>query len=531
MTAVEVGDGWVTATVHGGDAYAVELSFGASLDGECDCPYGREGNFCKHLVALGLTVLARPDLPQLRARAQERAHQLEEWLAVLSRDELLALVHEQVAFDQQLRRRLEVRASAAGGDLPEARVRIAELLDPAPFARYGYVEYEDAQGYAEQALQAAAVITTLVSGGRAADAIGLAGEAMCLLSGVQDGIDDSDGHLARIGAALAAAHLQACRAARPDPARMARWLLEHALGDPDHLTGIDPLDYADVLGDRGLATLRDLAVAAWRDKPAGWAEKHVLHQLAAAVGDVDMVIAVHAADLAPDGSTHLAIARHLDAADRPGQALRWAQDGLTATLTHPPHAAAVDSALIDYLCARYTQTGRLPDVVALRREDFVARRNLETYRRLRDAAQSAGCWPAERSAALARLRADAEQHEHGWYGEPVLIDALLDDEDTDAAWQAARELGAHDRQWHSLADQSRATRPAHALEVYLRLAEPLRQQTGNRAYEELTSLLLAIGDCHRHLGSEDDFTTYLTTLRTGLKRRRNLMLLLDQHGL
>jgi uncharacterized Zn finger protein len=54
VTGVEVGDGWVTATVHGTERYEVELSLEGTrgLAGECDCPYGLEDNFCKHLVAL-----------------------------------------------------------------------------------------------------------------------------------------------------------------------------------------------------------------------------------------------------------------------------------------------------------------------------------------------------------------------------------------------------------------------------------------------------------------------------------------------
>ncbi|MGP3927945.1 hypothetical protein [Streptomyces sp. 8N616] len=38
-------------------------------------------------------------------------------------------------------------------------------------------------------------------------------------------------------------------------------------------------------------------------------------------------------------------------------------------------------------------------------------------------------------------------------------------------------------------------------------------------------------DCHRRLGTPDEFTAYVTGLRTEYKRRRNLMRLLDQHGL
>ncbi|MFE3792449.1 hypothetical protein ACFXO4_32320, partial [Streptomyces goshikiensis] len=99
------------------------------------------------------------------------------------------------------------------------------------------------------------------------------------------------------------------------------------------------------------------------------------------------------------------------------------------------------------------------------------------------------------------------------------------------AWQAATHFGAHDGQWLTLADQSRPTRPADALSVYLRLAASLTRETGNHAYEQLVSLLLSIRDCHRHLGTPDDFTAYLTTLRAAQKRKRNLMRLMDDHGL
>ncbi|MGI5136053.1 MULTISPECIES: SWIM zinc finger family protein [unclassified Streptomyces] len=530
VTAVEVGDGWITATVHGTDAYQVELTFdgGDGLAGECDCPYGIEGNFCKHLVALGLTVLAEPEVvSRQRGRARTRAQELDAWLAARSRDELLALVREQVAEDRQLARRLELRAASARGDLVEVHARIRELFDTAPFARYGYVEYADAHAYGEQASQAVSAIAALTAAGRPADAISLSREAMRLLSEAQDAIDDSDGHLGRIGAALAEAHLDACRAAGPDADETARWLVGHLLSDPDDLTGIDPLDYEDVLGVQGAAHVRELAAAAWRRNRTGWAEKYLMERLAKAEGDVDGWVTVHAADLAQDGSTHLTVARELDTVGRPDEALRWAERGIEET--HDD--VTPDIALIDYLCYRYARAGRLSDAVALRRGHFAARRSLAAYQQLRTAAQAAGCWQVEREPALVLLRADAGQRQRSWYGGPVLVDALLDDGDVDAAWRAAAETRAHDRQWRALADQARAVRPADALGVYLRLAAPLMKQTGNAVYEQLTVLLLSMRDCHGRLGTEDEFTAYLAALRADQRRKRNLMRLLDQHGL
>ncbi|MGW7002595.1 SWIM zinc finger family protein [Streptomyces sp. NPDC054933] len=539
VSGVEVGDGWVTAAVHGTERYAAELSLDGpgGLSGECDCPYGLEGNFCKHLVALGLTVLARSEsLPKQRKAARDRAQDLDTWLSDLSKDELLALVREQIAQDRQLRRRMELRAASARGDLAGVRDRVRELLDIGPFAQYGYVEYADARAYADQAGQAVSAIVALTGSDRAADAITLAREAMRLLAEALESVDDSDGLLGQVGAALADAHLEACRVACPDPEELARWLVGHVLGDFDDFTDIDPFDYEDVLGERGVIVLRDLAVERWRGNRTGWAEKYLMEHLAKAGGDVDAVIAVHAADLAPNGHTHLVIARELDTAQRLDEALQWAERGIREARD----LAVVDTALVDYLCDRYAQAARLPDTVVLRRGHFSARRTLLAYQQLRAAARAADCWSAEREGALALLRADAAGNRRGGngeydgpsgYGGTVLVDVLLDDKDLDAAWLAATETGAHDRQWLVLADQARAARPADGLGVYLRLAQPLTKQTGNAVYEQLVSLLLAIRDCHHRLGTPDEFTRYVTALRTAQKRKRNLMRLMDEHGL
>ena len=528
VSGVEAGDGWIRASVRGTERYEVELLLGGHRKprGTCDCPYGQEGNFCKHLVALGLTVVGQEaGLSRHRTSARGRARCLEAWLTGLSRDDLIALVREEIAEDRQLRRRLELRAASARGDLAEVRSRIRELLDIGPFAQYGYVEYADARAYAEQARQAVSAIRSLTASDRATDAMALAREAIGMLTAVVESVDDSDGRLGQVGADLADAHHDACREAHPDLEELAHWLVTQALDDAADLFDIDPLDYEDLLGDQGMVTLRKHATEAWKAHRSGWAEKHLMQRLAKAGRDIDTVIAVHAADLAPDGQTHLLIARELDTAGRTAEALEWAERGIRET----EDLATVDTGLVDHLADRYTRTDRLTDAVTLRRDHFAARHTLLTYRQLRAAAQAADRWPAERENALDLLRADAERT--GTHGGRVLVDALLDDKDVDAARQAAGEHGAHDGQWLTLADQSRPTRPADALTVYLRLAARLTRETGNHAYEQLVSLLLSIRDCHRRLGTPDDFTAYVTDLRASQKRKRNLMRLMDEHGL
>ncbi|WP_432182807.1 hypothetical protein [Streptomyces sp. NBC_00063] len=354
-------------------------------------------------------------------------------------------------------------------------------------------------------------------------AVRLAEETIRRLGEVYGEIDDSDGVVGQGAQAVVDAHMQACRAARADPQR----LVAHVLGDASDVTDLDPLGYADVLGPAGLARMRQLAAQALKRSPRGWAEQYLMERLIKAQGDVDALIALYAKDLLPCGATHLRIAEELDAAGRESEALAWAERGLPDTSTQ----AYVDGRLVDYLCARYTRAHRTAKAVSLRRDRLRAERSLTAYQQLRTAAGVVGGWETEREAALALLREDPRQERGGRrFGGSVLMDALLDDEDLDAAWREAPG-GADDRQWQQLADLSRTTRPADALAVYLRMVEQVKEPTGDRAYERMALLLQGARDCHQALDTMGEFTAYVCALRAELKRRRKLMTILDRHGL
>ena len=62
VSSMETVGNQVIATVRGSADYLVvltlpEVSSGAGPRGECNCPYGQEGFFCKHCVAVGLAIL------------------------------------------------------------------------------------------------------------------------------------------------------------------------------------------------------------------------------------------------------------------------------------------------------------------------------------------------------------------------------------------------------------------------------------------------------------------------------------------
>lgn len=285
VAELDVGAQRFTAVVSGTEAYEVvlELDEEYGLSGECDCPYGLDGNFCKHCVAVGLVVLEKWDeLPRLKAEGKTRAGALASWLGSRSRDDLLLLVRELMDGDRSLRRRLELRAATAQADPAQLRARIADLLAVGRFSRHGYVEYADAQAYALQAGEAVAAVRALTAEGQAEQAVALAREAIRLLGRSYDRIDDSAGCVGGVAADLDEAHLEACRAAPPDRTELAEWLVDRLLGDHDHLLEAELGDYRDLLGRPGLRRVRERAEEASRRNPSGWAEKHLMRQLAKA---------------------------------------------------------------------------------------------------------------------------------------------------------------------------------------------------------------------------------------------------------
>ncbi len=513
----------IIATVYGSDDYEVRLTVNTgrsgniTVVGDCSCPFGQEGNFCKHCVATGLAALRLAATRQAIPASHQERELLVSWLASLSKDELLAEILELLDGDRDLRRRFELRAAARRANVHLVRSAVQNLI-----TRDGFIEYAAARDYARDVSRAAEAIDALIDGGQAEDAIYLARDALDWVTEAYGSADDSSGSIGAAAHDLMAVHLRACQAAPPDPVDLGEYLADLIIADNYDLAP-DLQDYTDLLGDAGTTAIREHVAAAYEARPEQWNVRNLMESLVKAEGDIDALVVFYSAHLDDRGQQHLTIARVLDEAGRPGDALDWAERGAGK-------AARPDSRLIDYVAARYMAAGRQGEVVELRRSVFQSERSLANYRALRLAAVDSGTWQAERPKALAELRKDAKIRPAWSWNSPVLIDALLDDGDLDAAWTDA-DSGATQDQWIRLADASVDTRPADALAVYLKAITPLTQQTGDHVYHQMTRLLLSARACHEALGTPGEFRQYLTVLRTSQKRKRNLMKILADNGL
>ncbi len=439
--------------------------------------------------------------------------------------------------DDDWRRRLELRAATAAADTDAIAARLSGLLDVSEFGEYGYVEEGESRRYAKRVETAVAMVDELVASGHADDAVAVAEYAIDVAStGYRYAIDPA-GAIFAAAADLIASHHAACVADlaeagdQRDPG-LAGFLARRMLSGDD-FPPIAVESYLDMLGPDGVARLRDLLTSAQERAPANWSAQRAVEKLLRALGDVDALVDVLSASLPDTGLGHIEIANELLAVGREDEALAWAERGLR-TREKPPQAIA------DFVVERYLAAGRPTDALTVRRDVFAATRDLESYERLRDTAEitgagggpGTGAWTATRDWALGLLRGDAEAARSGRPGlrctaGPVLVDVLISEGDIAAAWDAAAGV-ASDTQWLKLADLAASTRPAEALAVYLRQIQPLKQETGEAAYERMARLLASARDCHARLGTLTSFDMYLRALRADQKRKAKLIRILDR---
>lgn len=549
-------DDAIEATVHGEHSYAVRVSLADSrIVSDCTCPIGVTGAFCKHCVALSLAWLQPPACgpePGRRARTRQRAARGEDadpvdrFLAGLDRDALIELITSEMDRDEELAARVRLRAAMAA-PAGEGMPALEQALDRATNIR-GILPYGEVAAFARGVDDTADMLDRLVRDGRPAVAIDLAERALRRLEQALEQADDSDGLIGDLLDRFQTLHLDACRAARPDPVKLAKRLFRWELaGDWEVFRGA-ARRYADVLGEAGLATYRRLAEAEWARIPAlGPGDEdttdedgdrfdvtYMMESLAHASQDVDMEIAVLSRDLS-SAYGFVRIAQLCRDAGRGDEALDWAERGARA------FPSRTDARLREFLADEYLRRSRGDQAMALIWAEYSEGPGLETYKLLKQYADRIEAWAAWRPRALDELRRSIEQAMAAEPARPQsprfrwqqpadgsrLVDILLWEGHVDEAWDEGRRLGCRRGTWLELARRSEETRPEDALAVYRQEMAALFGVTDKRVYAEVVDLLRRIRTLMSRLGTEADFAAYATGVRAANARRPAFLALFD----
>lgn len=390
------------ASVQAKQVYTVELDWSGRLpDGYCTCPHHSDGNFCKHLVAVGLAAIYSGKVDMAEDSA---ASGLEATVHAMDIDELRDLVRTLAQRDGEVRRILEVRATTASGDDTGAKAEFEAYVRNTLQFR-GFVDYRESFGVAEAASQVLNELENHLNAGCAEIVRPALLRALTLLRTITEHADDSSGAIGGECERAADLYAQACRLGDPDPAELASWLVTFRATSPGWPTLL-LADFVDAFDDHALAIYR-AAVADLDRQHAGrdhWSRFEVdamLLELADHDGDVDRAV-----DLLNEREhpQYGAIIARLRAAGRDDEVVNWIDRAVAEGRASSQGGGNGYWLSPSDVADTYRGIGRIDDAIAVLRADFLRQPAVHAYRSLLDFAATIDRADTERAWALDHAR-------------------------------------------------------------------------------------------------------------------------------
>lgn len=513
----------VVARVSGTELYRTVVSGqGKRIGGECSCPAFEDRGFCKHMVAVALAVNAAPEGGAKATGAPDR---IRRHLTDKGLDALVDVIIDLAERDSALFRKLDLAAAARYADERTLETSLRKAIDAAA-GTGGYVEYREVGGWADGVSEVLDAIAALAANGRGGLALKLADHAFEKIEAAIQNIDDSNGDGGGLLNQVAAIHLSACQAVRPDPVKLATELFAREMRDDYDCFDGAAETYADVLGAAGLADYRRRASEAWDKLPArapGRGKRQEIsgdyHRLARILdffaerdGDVNLRIALRAKDLS-SAWNYLQLAEFCLAHGRRQEALSRAEEGLWMFEDEEP-----DARLVDFTAELLVKSERATDAVALLWRSFEKFPSLELLSKLK---RLDGAGAVARAIECLEKRLVRERPSQWHFPSTLLIEVLMVEKMFDRAWVTARRHGASPQITEALAKASEKSHPAEALEIYMKLVVELANS--GSGYEEAARLIARMAP----LRGAAEQRAYVAGLKDVYRRRRNFMKLLE----
>ncbi len=556
VQAVRARDGIIHATVHGTQPYKTVLMLSnGEVDGKCSCPLGRDGEFCKHLVATGLQYIDQQKSGKTSKGKNKPVtpKEVEAYLSRLDGPELVRIIMEQADIDDEFYAMLKLRVAAESASSNTSEMR--RVLKQA-MTIHDFVSWRDTSTYTRGVDRVLGQLRTMLTPKHAGEVIELVEYAMDLWEENIGLIDDSDGCMGMIRDDLHQLHFEACSVAKPDPVALAERIAQRTIASEWEMFYGSYEAYRDIFGSSGCARYREIVEARWNDLPTFgpgqddsspyerfFTLDRMMLSIAEGEGDLELVIRVMSRDLS-HGYGYLQIAERCKQARKHKLALEWAEKGLAAFPDEP------DSRLRSFLAEAYLRANRPDDVMAMVWANFTERTTLENYQDLAKYAQKLDCWDAWRKKAFAYVREDLKnrkaEFERKFADHParkdsiylrwapqspdlsLLVAILLWEKNEDKAWAEAQNGGCANHLWLDLAKRREKKKPEDAIEIYRRQVVPLIEQTNNNSYNQAIEFMGRVNKLMKQMGKEEEFGVWLAQLRTEYKRKRNFIKYLER---
>jgi hypothetical protein len=449
--------------------------------------------------------------PVVRAVDGGAGDQLADSLGRLGDDEVRALLLKAATDHDDVARALRLAATAPADRIESLKTEVDGAL-----RTRRYLGYRESIDWAHDAAPVVDELAKQAVVAPSRELLALVERAIGHVVKVILKADDSSGTIGDLAHQLLEIHERVCDAGVADGVRLAKWMVRFGFDDQDFFT-VDPVRYSAALGDDGLTAFRRTVAERSTAARVPFAVSYAEERLAVLDGDVDRVIELLGGDFT--NTYHfIRVAEAMLELGRDDDALSWSQRGIESTTGW--QVAQLYDIAADVLARR----GDPDAVLDLRRDQHRRMPSTSSYALLR-AVTPGKDWPAEQAAARDVLAA----RDRG-----ALVDVMLADGDSDAAWQVATsdpdwEPGEH--RWARLAEAREPTDPAAAMGVYLRLVESTLTKADKRAYRKATNDLKRARRAADPAGLSEEFDDYVAALREHHRRRPTLMAMLDKAGL
>jgi hypothetical protein len=337
-------------------------------------------------------------------------------------------------------------------------------------------------------------------------------------------VDDSSGSIGDQCQRAAELYARACRLGKPDPVKLATWLVKFRADSPGW-PNLVLADFVDAFDEKALGTYRRAVAAldrklADRNQFGRFEIDAMLLELADHDGDVDGAVHLLAEGEHPQ---YGAIVERLRAAGRVDEAVAWI-DRAVAEGRISSHGGGNDYWLSpDDVARTYQGLGRIDDAVGVLRADFVRQPSVGAYRVLLDFAAGVDRVDDERAWAYEYARQLASDR---FAAGAVLVQLCLSDGDVDAAWQAADQYGPG-WAWRELADRGAKARPVDAADLYRPELEKDLRYPNSALYPDIAARLATMAKLYEKAGRSVDFASFIAQIRRDYGRRPALMKALD----
>jgi hypothetical protein len=207
-------------------------------------------------------------------------------------EDLRVIIGKAAERPEDVARAVRLAATRGSGDLSQLKAEIDRGLRTSR-----YLGYRESSGWAMQARPVVEAIGDTVGSSPTAELVLLIERAIGHVVKVILKAGDSDGLIGELARELLDLHARACDAGSADPIKLARWMVRFRFDDQDFFE-VDPVRYADALGELGLAAYRrEVKQRVEAGGGDSFAATYAQERLAVLDGDTEALVGLLGGDL------------------------------------------------------------------------------------------------------------------------------------------------------------------------------------------------------------------------------------------